>query len=228
MRSCFFSLPASFARLFPEAGLRGALLAAAGCLFLAGCASVEKPFPDVHHFNAVVIDAGHGGHDSGALARLGRRSTLAEKALALDVAQRLEQHLSARGLRTVMTRRDDRFIRLDDRVAISNETRNSVFVSIHFNDSRKRYIHGVEVYHNARGTEAMARGILSSLAALPGGKSRGVMVQDFRVLRLSQGPAILVECGFLSNRPEALRCASPAHRERIALAISEAIMAQKR
>lgn len=197
-------------------------------MFLGGCANVEKSPPDVHHFSAVVIDAGHGGHDSGALARLGRRSVLREKEVALDVSLRLEEQLKARGIRTIMTRRDDRFIPLDDRVAISNAARNSVFVSIHFNYSRKRYIHGVEVYHNARGTEAMARGILSSLAALPGGKARGVMVEDFRVLRLSRGPAILVECGFLSHRAEAQRSASPAHRERIAIAIADAIMAEKR
>jgi N-acetylmuramoyl-L-alanine amidase len=83
-------------------------------------------------FSTVVVDAGHGGKDSGAF----RRSGPPEKNVALDVAQRLEHKLRESQIKTVMTRDSDVFIPLNDRVAIENKQKNAIFVSIHFNDSR--------------------------------------------------------------------------------------------
>src|SRR5438105_696307 len=85
-------------------------------------------------FNTVVVDAGHGGKDSGAY----RRSGPPEKIATLDVATRLSQKLRESQFKVVMTRTDDTFIPLDTRVDIENATPKSVFVSIHFNDSRRR------------------------------------------------------------------------------------------
>src|SRR5437762_12205294 len=89
-------------------------------------------------FTTVVVDAGHGGKDSGAYRRYGPP----EKVVALDVAQRLERKLRESQLKTIMTRSSDTFIPLDERVAIENSQKNAIFVSIHFNDSRRRGIHG--------------------------------------------------------------------------------------
>src|SRR5476649_764157 len=94
-------------------------------LFLAGCATGVTD--TTHTFHTVVIDAGHGGKDSGAA-----RNHLQEKYLALDVAQRLEPKLKAAGFNTVMTRRGDYFVELEDRAAISNRQTNAFFISIHF------------------------------------------------------------------------------------------------
>jgi len=185
------------------------------------------PYYNVTDFDTVVIDAGHGGHDSGAFTR-GRRTRALEKDLALDVAQRLEPKLRAAGFRTVMTRSDDRFIPLDTRVRISNAQRDSVFVSIHFNDTRRTCIHGSETYHNRRGTWQLAARIERSLASMPGGANRGVKTANYRVLRKSRGPALLVECGFLSNPTEAARCNNPAWREQVADRLARAIIAQRR
>src|SRR3954447_4317105 len=91
-------------------------------------------------FTTVVVDAGHGGKDSGAYRRYGPP----EKMVALDVAQRLNRKLRESQLKTVMTRDSDLFIPLNDRVAVENKQKNAVFVSIHFNDSRRRGVHGVE------------------------------------------------------------------------------------
>src|SRR6266481_8572425 len=88
-------------------------------------------------FKTVVVDAGHGGKDSGAY----RRSGPPEKMVTLDVAQRLERRLRESQIKTVMTRDSDVFIPLNDRVAIENKQKNAIFVSIHFNDSRKRGMH---------------------------------------------------------------------------------------
>jgi len=194
-------------------------------VWLSGCSTM--PYYNVTDFDTVVIDAGHGGHDSGAFTR-GRRTRALEKDLALDVAQRLEPKLRAAGFRTVMTRRDDRFIPLDTRVRISNAQRDSVFVAIHFNDTRRTVIHGSETYHNRRGTWQLAARIERSLASMPGGANRGVKTANYRVLRKSRGPALLVECGFLSNPTEAARCNNPAWREQVADRLARAIIAQRR
>src|SRR5207248_1894181 len=85
-------------------------------------------------FNTVVVDAGHGGKDSGAYRRYGPP----EKMVALDVAQRLNRKLRESQLKTVMTRDSDVFIELNNRVAIENAQKNAIFVSIHFNESRKQ------------------------------------------------------------------------------------------
>jgi len=211
-------------RVFPRAPLF--VFLASGCLlWLGGCATI--PYYNVTDFDTVVIDAGHGGHDSGAFTR-GRRSRVLEKYLALDVARRLEPKLRAAGFRTVMTRRDDRFISLDRRAAISNAHSDSVFISIHFNDARRRAVHGVETYHNRRGTWQLAARIERSLASMPRGENRGVKTANFRVLRKSRGPALLVECGFLSNPSEAARCANAAWREQVADRLARAIIEQRR
>jgi len=191
--------------------------------WLGGCASPGG----VSKFTTVVIDAGHGGHDSGALSRRTGR-LIKEKDIALDTALRVERKLRAAGVNTVMTRRDDRFIPLNTRVAISNRHRHSIFLSIHYNDSPKRHINGVEIYHNRRGTDRLAYDLLASISRTAGHRKRFVKTANFRVLRYSQGPSVLVECGFLSNASEAARCADPLHREAIAEAIVQAFLKQRR
>src|SRR6266576_6706211 len=96
-------------------------------------------------FKTVVVDAGHGGKDSGAYRRYGPP----EKMVPLDVAQRLERKLRESQVKTVMTRDSDVFIPLNDRVAMENKQKSAVFVSIHFNDSRKRRTHGFETYYHS-------------------------------------------------------------------------------
>src|SRR5947207_13840147 len=93
-------------------------------------------------FSTVVVDAGHGGKDSAAYRRYGPP----EKMVALDVAQRLNRKLRESQLKTVRNSDSDVFIELNNRVAIENAQKNAIFVSIHFNDSRRRGVHGVETY----------------------------------------------------------------------------------
>ena len=119
-----------------------AVLLAAGFL-LGGCETVATN--SSHTFDTVVVDAGHGGKDSGALRRYGPP----EKAVALDVALRVDRKLRESQLKTVLTRSNDTFVPLDSRVAIGNEQKNSIFVSIHFNDSRRRGVEGVETYYHS-------------------------------------------------------------------------------
>jgi N-acetylmuramoyl-L-alanine amidase len=187
---------------------------------LAGCGTVTTTAVKNtgKSFNTVVVDAGHGGKDSGAYRRYGPP----EKAIALDVAQRLN-----RQLKTVMTRSSDVFIELNDRVAIENAQKNAIFVSIHFNDSRKRRIRGFETYYHSGPSFDLAHGIQSKLMTIPNSANGGVHTANFRVLRLATCPAVLVECGYLSNRSEGNKTRDWEYRELLADRIAEAIVEQR-
>ena len=124
----------------------------------------------------------------------------AEKEATLDVATRLARKLRESQFRTVMTRSSDVFIPLDERAAISNRQKNAIFVSVHFNDSRRRGIRGFETYYHSPVARNLAYRIQQHLVTIPGSANRGVKTANFRVLRKALYPAVLVECGFLSNR----------------------------
>lgn len=191
------------------------LFAALLLLFLAGCTG--GPVDTSRSFRTVVVDPGHGGMDSG-VSHYGLR----EKDLNLDVALRLRPKLQGAGFKVVMTRTTDVFIPLNTRPAISNAHSQVFFISIHFNDSPAHYIHGATVYYYSPMSAPMAQTIVNSLGALT--YNRGIMFCHFRVLRRNRYPAVLVECGFISNRAEAARCATPAYREAIATRIAQAII----
>ena len=174
-------------------------------------------------FDTVVVDAGHGGKDSGAYRRYGPP----EKMVALDVAQRLNRKLRESQLKTVMTRDSDVFIPLNDRVAIENAQKNAIFVSIHFNDSRRRGIRGFETYYHSGASFDLANGVQGKLMTIPNSKNGGVHTANFRVLRLANCPAVLVECGYLSNRSEGNQARDWEYRELLADRIAEAIVEQR-
>lgn len=196
-------------------------------LALGACQTVTEPEPQAKNttrsFTTVVVDAGHGGKDSGAYRRFGPP----EKSATLDVAQRLSRKLRESQLKVVMTRSDDTFIPLDSRVDIENTTKNSVFVSIHFNDSRKRGIKGYETYYHSAFAAGLAQRVQGKLCTLKGAVNRGVHTANFRVLRKATYPAVLVECGYLSNRAEGYEARSDEYREQLADKIAEAIVEER-
>src|ERR1043165_8465575 len=192
---------------------------------LCGCASMRHAAVKntSKTFSTVVVDAGHGGKDSGAYRRYGPP----EKMVALDVAQRLNRKLRESQLKTVMTRDSDVFIPLNDRVAIENAQKNAIFVSIHFNDSRRRGIRGFETYYHSGVSFDLANGVQEKLMTIPNSKNGGVHTANFRVLRLASCPAVLVECGYLSNRSEGNKTRDWEYRELLADRIAEAIVEQR-
>lgn len=173
-------------------------------------------------FSTVVLDAGHGGKDGGAAWH-----GLVEKRLCLDVAQRVERILKKRGLRVVMTRRTDTFVELDGRARIANRYSRSVFVSIHFNACRRTSICGLEGFYRSSRGKVLAGSILRSLDRRVPGNNRGLYNRNLKVLRSTEMPAAVIECGYISNRAEARRCGSPAHRQAIAEAIASGILAAR-
>ncbi len=191
--------------------------------WLAGCETTLQVKDTSRTFRTVVIDAGHGGHDTGARSRWAGL----EKDAALDTALRLDPKLRAAGFHTVLTRRGDYFIPLGQRTRISNSQDNAIFVSVHYNDAPSRSASGVETYYRSKPSRKIAERIQSAICGLPGVSSRGVKTANYWVLRRNEYPAVLVEGGFLSNPTEGRRCAQPGYHEALASAIAAAIMAQR-
>ncbi len=113
--------------------------------------------------NKVVIDAGHGGNDPGAIGRNGLR----EKDVNLEIAKKLSVLLRAEGVQTVLTRSTDRFIPLSTRVSIANRSGADLFISIHSNAARLRSLSGFEVYYVAPSvSDAKRAGLTARSSAL--------------------------------------------------------------
>lgn len=174
-------------------------------------------------FDTVVLDPGHGGHDRGASI-----GYVFEKHLALDTGRRVEALLKKQGLRVVMTRSTDTFVTLPGRAEIGNRYGNAIFVSLHYNDTRKGGPSGVEAYYNFTGSYSLAAYIQAYLVQRTKMLNRGVKHASFHVIRnTTKNPAVLIECGFVSNPTERSRMMTGEFRARIAEGIAQGIVAYR-
>lgn len=176
-----------------------------------------------HEIKGVIIDPGHGGPDQGASC-----DGVNEKTLNLDTANRLETLLKAKGIATAMTRRDDSFPSLEERAKYTEVFPDYIFVSIHYNQGPATS-RGIETFAetplyapstsdsvtrslkyamaNPNDANAASSALLASLIhrqvvqIQPPEGDRGMKKARFAVLRLSTSPAVLVEGGFISDRP---------------------------
>lgn len=215
--------------------------------FLGPILSARKVSGLVPGVRTVVIDAGHGGKDSGTS---NKKLDLHEKGFALDLARLLRRELEAAGFVVIMTRDSDTFIPLPDRAAIANKRRADLFVSVHFNAIDNASISGAETYvltpRGQRSTGSDGRSpsdnellpghANDSWSAILGYRVHRRMITDMKsfdrglkrarylVLRELDCPGILVEGGYLTNDAEARRIASPEWRARLAKAIAGGII----
>ena len=172
----------------------------------------------------VVIDPGHGGKDPGAVSYLGNY----EKDITLAIARKLAAILQRRGVQVVMTRQGDTFVELNDRADIANNAGADLFVSIHGDSMEDRTHRGFTVYIARSASEAsrrLGRSIENALSRT-GIPSKGLRTADYRVLVRTNCPAVLVECGYLSNPQEAALLMDGAYQDRIAAAIADGILAE--
>ena len=186
-----------------------------------GCAllGISAPPALAQQRGTIVIDAGHGGHDRGGVP--GQR--VSEKMMALDVSQRLRAYLQANGYRVVMTRNSDVFIPLPTRAAIANSNRGAKFVSVHFNSARRAGASGIETYYFRPEAAALATNIHRNVVAVAPTENRGIRRRGYYVLRRTNIPGVLVECGFLTNPYEARYALNPSYRQKLAEAIGRGI-----
>lgn len=191
----------------------------------------------------VVLDAGHGGRDSGAMCGL-----VMEKDLTLDVALRAELLLRAAGYTTVLTRESDRYVSLADRATAGNRASDSIFISIHFNDGERAAASGVETYYALREpsgparffswlpflhrtdlgllrmkSESLAGCIQAALVERTRAVNRGIKPEQFYVIANVRHPAALVEGGFITNKADVTKLTTTEYRQQIATAISDGV-----
>ncbi len=199
----------------------GAALGVAVLLLVSGCSNDFGG--GVGNFHTVVVDAGHGGADTGARAVSGSP----EKILALDTAQRLAKVLRSRGFRVIETRQSGNFVTLGNRVAISNRASGAIFVSVHYNWARRSRPRGIEIYYDNPRSRALAANILQqTLRAYPA-SNRGVKRNNYYVLHHNRRPAVLCELGFLTNPTDNRYAQNPAYRQRLAERIADGIAASR-
>jgi N-acetylmuramoyl-L-alanine amidase len=182
-------------------------------------AHAKRASKDSGSSTTVVIDAGHGGYDRGGIPG----QSVSEKEMTLDVAQRLKKALAASGYRVVMTRDSDVFVPLGTRVAIANSYANAVFVSIHFNSAKRSGAGGIETYFYNRESLPLASAIHYFVAGGAPSSNRNVRRRGYYVLRKTTVPAVLVECGFLTNPTEAALAQTASYRQKLAEEIATGV-----
>ena len=163
----------------------------------------------------IVVDAGHGGKDAGALSPNG----LTEKNINLSVAKFLADYLHKAGAKVILTRNNDRFIPLPGRVAIANRNRANLFVAVHQNSAANASANRTETYFSNPQSARVAQLVQNELVKYSGNANGGSLRADFHVIRKTAMRSILTEAGFISNPTEAGRIASADFRKAQAQAI---------
>jgi N-acetylmuramoyl-L-alanine amidase len=186
---------------------------------------------------SIVIDAGHGGSNPGAIGVNG----LEEKDVNLDIAYALRDELDKIGYETILTRSSDTDMSLEDRVRFTVEHKADLFVSIHSNSYGDPKTRGTMVLYYDDGypqakypaSEAMkrltpqsrvlAQAVLDAVTAATNTENKGLLKSAAYVIRSGEAPSILVETAFLSNKQDAELLAQPAVRQKFAEGIAQGI-----
>src|SRR6059058_2138463 len=187
------------------------------CLAMAALATTSSAET---RYTTIVIDPGHGGFDRGGIP--GQR--VPEKIMTLDVALRLKPILEKAGYKVIMTRSTDIFVPLGTRVAIANSYPNAIFLCIHFNSASHSGASGIETYFYSTESAPLAASIHSAVVGGAPSENRGVRRRGYFVLRRTTVPAVLVECGFLTNPTEAQFAQSSDYRQKLAQEIARGIL----
>lgn len=180
--------------------------------------------PSEKYSKIVVVDAGHGAHDSGTTG-----NGIKEKDLNLALSQQLVSVLEADPeIKVYATREDDTFVELEGRSAFSNEINPDLFISIHINSSDANpSASGTETYYTSKQdarNKVFADIVQNALVSEFGTRNRGVKTNTFVVTRLTNAPAVLIEIGFLSNEGDREMMTSSDFTSRYAGAVYRSIL----
>lgn len=170
----------------------------------------------------IFIDPGHGGADPGAIGITGTF----EKDVVLDISLRLESLLKQAGAQVIMSRRQDVFVDLYERVDHANRSPAEIFISIHANSVAHDFPMGTETYvsnNSSPQSLSLAHIVQQEMLSFLNLHNRGVKKRDFYVVKATRMPSILVEVAFLSNEREERLLKDPSFRQRSAEAIFSGI-----
>jgi len=200
---------------------------------------LESIGSDVTFQRLLIIDPGHGGEDGGTVAADGTR----EAAINLSLSLRLREIFFLAGIDTVMTREEDVSIHTEgdsvrarkasdikNRVAIINSSTNPVLISIHQNSlPQAKSVHGAQVFFNTKeGSESLAKSVqdhLNRSINMDRAKDMRQIDSSVYLMRHCKCPAILVECGFLSNESDTYLLKTENHQKKIALTVAAGYLA---
>lgn len=187
----------------------------------------------------VIIDAGHGGEDGGAVGDDGSQ----EKTLNLQIAMILRDMLQAEGINVIMTRTEDillydrnkdyegrkKVLDLEHRLKVSRDNPGALFVSIHMNAFTQKKYDGLQVYfpigdeYSGMLASIIQKNVKSTLQSQNLRKPKGAG-SNIYLLDKNPNPAVLVECGFLSNDAECARLNDPLYRQQLAFVLYDSII----
>ncbi|RFU65082.1 N-acetylmuramoyl-L-alanine amidase [Peribacillus glennii] len=162
----------------------------------------------------IVLDAGHGGVDGGASG-----STTLEKELNLRTVKELAILFRQAGAKVIMTREDDRYLTLQQRVAVSEQYNADAFLSIHYNAAGSTASGVMSFYYDSSKDYALAKYIQEGMVKETGMKDMGVRYGNFYVLRENSRPSVLLELGFISNPTEEKKIAAITYQRNVSRGI---------
>lgn len=178
----------------------------------------------------IVVDSGHGGGDPG---KVGINGAL-EKDVNLKISKKVEKLLEKNNIQVIMTRKNEKGLadsKVEDmktRVSIINEAKPVLAVSIHQNSYEQESIHGAQVfyYSHSKEGEKAAKMMQEALLEIDSDNKRQAKANDtYYMLKRTEVPVIIVECGFLSNQKEAEKLETEEYQEKIAEAVCKGVLA---
>ncbi len=169
----------------------------------------------------IVIEAGHGGIDVGAIGFGGKH----EKWFTLDTANRLKDVLSFYGATVLMPLRNDTSMSLSGRTQFANRNNADLFISVHYNAFHMESIGGTSTYYYGNTSFPVAKAVHREILSSLGLRDVGLIQKRFFVLFHSQMPAILIEPCFITNQREYEMLLKPENRDKIANAVAKGVVA---
>ncbi len=213
------------------------IFAAAGlCLGAALSFSPYLKTAITNEIHTVIIDAGHGLPDGGAV---GSAETV-EQEINLKIAKKLCEVLEGKGIKVIMTRKDEKGLfekegslreqkraDMQNRLEIMNTADADIFISIHMNFFPSASVHGLRVFYAANhpDTKDLAEFVQQRMNEVTGAKTSAVKAADRNLFLMKNPPlpALLIECGFLSNPQEEKKLNEDDYQSRLSWAIADGI-----
>ncbi|AFM39592.1 N-acetylmuramoyl-L-alanine amidase CwlD [Desulfosporosinus acidiphilus SJ4] len=207
------------------------------CLILAAAWKLESGDQKIWSWvlgnKVVVIDAGHGGVDPGAVGK----NKVLEKDITLAVAKRLQAHIQQSGAKAIMVRDEDEDLGtsqgllkrkredLSQRIKLAMEAQADVYISIHANSFPNEKLTGAQIFYNSDSPEGklLAQSIQEKLNLITNGKRVIKANNEIYVLKKAHQAAVTVEVGFLSNPSEEQLLTKPEYQEKLAVAIYQGL-----
>jgi len=169
----------------------------------------------------ILIDAGHGGRDPGAIGFTG----ILEKDLTLQTAKALKHQLQSQGANVILTRKEDNYLALAVRNYHSLKSHADAFISLHFNSAPVNIsANGISSYYYHFKDKHLAALIQQEMVQETSLTDRGVRLGNFHVLRENNKPAVLLELGFISNKSEEGVVTSPSYHKTVGQGITRGLV----